>query len=228
MLDDGSPASYYADTRKRLAELLRSLDDDQLAQVVPATPAWTVLDVARHLAGVCDDVLAGRLEGAATDPWTAKQVEARRDATLDDVLAEWDDKGPQLERFFEAAGPAAFRLVIDVVTHEQDVRGALGLFGGRDTAAAEWSLQQLVGNVDRVIRRQGAPPLRIRAGTDEWLLGGDGEAAATLTAEPYELLRALIGRRSEVQMRAYDWTGDPEPYLRLLPVFPPPASDLRE
>lgn len=224
----GTLAAYYRETRERFTELLRSLSPDQLATPVPATPLWTVLDVARHLAGVCDDVISGRLEGAATDPWTERQVAARHDATVDDVIAEWDEKGPQMEGIFDAAGTAAFRLVIDAVTHEQDVRGALGLDGARDTAAAEWSLQQLVANVDRQIKKAGAPPLRITSGVDEWLVGGDGEPAATLDADRYELLRALIGRRSVRQMEAYGWTGDAARYVSLLPVFPPSPGDIVE
>lgn len=54
------------------------------------------------------------------------------------------------------------------------------------------------------------------------LLGGDlpdtsdVAPAGSLKIEPFELMRALTGRRSADQIRAYDWSVDPEPYL---PVF---------
>lgn len=218
----------YAATRARLTDLLRDLTPEQLDTVVPSTPSWTVLDVVRHLAGVADDIGAGRIEGAATDPWTAAQVEARRDAGLDEVLAEWDEKSPGVEKLLDDAGPAGYRLVIDVVTHEQDVRGAVGRPGGRDEPAADWALQQLVGGVDYAARRAGAGSLRIRGGTDEWVVGGEGEPLATVTAPAFELLRALIGRRSVAQIRAYEWEGDPEPFVGLLPIFPAAATDIIE
>lgn len=223
-----TPAQMYAATRQRLIELFRSLSPDELATTVPCTPAWTVLDVARHLAGVADDVSAGRIEGAATDPWTAAQVDARQGRSIDEVLAEWEDKSAAVESILEAVGAPAHRLVIDVVTHEQDVRGALGRPGGRDEPAAEWALQQLVGAVDFAVQRAGEAPLRITSGTDEWIVGGAGEPAATLDAPRFELLRALIGRRSAGQIRRYSWTGDPEPYVHLLPVFPAAAVDITE
>ena len=233
MLAAVTPAEMYADTRERLVELFASLTEEQLRHTVPATPAWTVKDVAAHLAGVADDVSAGRVEGAATDPWTAKQVEARRDTPLPEILAEWREKGPRVDGLFEVAGPGAFRLVIDAVTHEQDVRGALGLPGGRDTRAAAWSLQQLLGAVDGRVRSKHLPPLRVAAGDDEWILGtkeGSDPAvpAATLRATHFELLRGLIGRRSVAQLRAYAWEGDAEPYIPLLAVFPPAQHDIAE
>lgn len=228
MLAAMTPAQMYAATRARLTDLFRSLSPEQLDTVVPSTPSWTVLDVARHLAGVADDIGAGRIEGAATDPWTAAQVDARKDASLDEVLAEWDDKGPVVEKLLDDVGPAAYRLVIDVVTHEQDVRGAVGRPGGRDEPSADWSVQQLVGGVDYAARRAGVGPLRIRGGSDEWIVGGEGEPVATVTAPAYELLRALIGRRSLAQIRAYAWEGDSEPFVELLPVFPAAATDIIE
>ena len=226
--DQVTPAQMYAATRARLSDLFRTLSLEQLEAVVPSTPSWTVLDVARHLAGVADDIGAGRIEGAATDPWTAAQVEARKEASLDEVLSEWDAKAPIVEKLLDEAGPAAYRLVIDVVTHEQDVRGAVGLPGGRDEPSADWSLQQLVGGVDYATRRAGVGPLRIRGGTDEWIVGGEGEPVATVTAPAYELLRALIGRRSVGQIRAYEWEGDAEPFVELLPIFPAAATDITE
>lgn len=218
----------YRDTRTRLTALFGQLSEAELEATVPATPAWTVADIARHLAGVADDVVNGRIEGAATDPWTDAQVQARRHRPVPDVLAEWGERAVPLEESIDAFGPAGYRLVIDCVTHEQDVRGAVGRPGGRDTTAAAWSLQQLVFGAGRAISRAGLPPLRIRSATDEWLLGGDAEPVATLEAEPYELLRALIGRRSRAQLRAYRWDGDPEPYLDVLPVFPAAATDIVE
>lgn len=41
----------------------------------------------------------------------------------------------------------------------------------------------------------------------------------TVRTDPFELLRAYAGRRSPDQIRAWEWSGDPEPYLPLLSPF---------
>ena len=223
-----TPEEMYADTRVRLTELFRSLSASDLELVAPATPEWTVGDIARHLAGAADDVTAGRIEGAASDPWTAKQVDARRTTPIDAVLAEWDEKGPRVEAVIASAGRAAYAMVMDVVTHEQDVRGAVARPGARETDAAKWTTQQLVGFLDGSVRAAAVAPLRILAGTDEYIVGGDGEPGATATIDPFELLRLVMGRRSVNQLRAYRGEGDRDAYIPLMTIFGPAASDVVE
>ena len=58
-------------------------------------------DVYAHLAGLCADVEAGRLEGAGTDEWTARQVDERKDRTLAENVAELREKGPVLVEALE-------------------------------------------------------------------------------------------------------------------------------
>jgi hypothetical protein len=55
--------------------------------------------------------------------------------------------------------------------------------------------------------------------------GGEGEPVRELRADPYELFRGLLSRRSRAQMRAWDWAGDPGPYLESLPAFGPRDDD---
>ena len=52
---------------------------------------------------------------------------------------------------------------------------------------------------------------------------------AALVVDPFEFSRARVGRRSPDQVRAWAWTvDDPEPYVALVPFFPPRATDLVE
>ena len=69
----------------------------------------------------------------------------------------------------------------------------------------------------------GRPALRLRTGDQDWV-EGTGSPAASLAADPFELFRALSGRRSLDQVRALAWDGDPEPYLDLLAPSPLPPS----
>jgi len=47
---------------------------------------------------------AGNLDGVATDPWTAAQVDARRDQPLAAILDEWEVNDPQVEALGDAFG----------------------------------------------------------------------------------------------------------------------------
>lgn len=215
-------AQTYRDTRGRIVGLVQDLDHDQLDMIAPATPEWRVRDIVAHLTGVCADVTAGNLAGVATDAWTATQVDDRRDVPFDQILGEWEEKGTAVE----AAVPdfpevAVAQMITDTATHEQDVRGALDAPGARDSdavdIAARWGAQML----------DGTQPLRLEtdAGT---LAVGDGTPVATVEASRFELLRAMTGRRSLDQMRAYRWEGAPCPERLILPIFTPRTDALVE
>jgi len=52
----------------------------------------------------------------------------------------------------------------------------------------------------------------VRAGDRSWTVGG-GRPTGTLDTTAFALFRALTGRRSQAQIRAYSWTAAPDPYL---------------
>jgi hypothetical protein len=109
---------------------------------------------------------------------------------------------------------AEWVLVTDVGVHHHDLRGALNKPGERDSLTTGLSLRSYVQGMRLASAFKGIPTLRIVAGTRTWETG-DGEPQATLTADPFELARAAAGRRSPEQLRAYQWDGDPEPFLEL-------------
>src|SRR5258706_272293 len=63
-------AALYLEGRVRLLALAADIDDEAVATKVPTCPQWTVHDVYAHQGGAAADILAGRLEGVATDAWT--------------------------------------------------------------------------------------------------------------------------------------------------------------
>lgn len=219
-------AAIYGDARRRIIGLVTTLSPDQLATTVPGSPLWTVKDVVAHLAGVPVDVQAGRIEGAATAEWTARQVDERLDRSIDDLVAEWDEAAPGFEALLSQV-PAMSLTAMDIVTHEADIRDALGLPRGIDDDVLDQLVQRVVGTIGKRLEQAAGPALRIKAGVDEWIVG-PGDPAATLTTEPYELLRVGFGRRSEGQIRSYGWDGDPDSYLPYLSVFPFSTEDLSE
>ncbi|MGH2788480.1 MAG: maleylpyruvate isomerase family mycothiol-dependent enzyme [Actinomycetota bacterium] len=234
--------SVYEGVRGRIGELVASLDEAAAARPVPACPTWSVQDVIAHAMGICADIVNGNIEGAATEPWTQAQVEARREWKLGDVLAEWDDVGPKIAGMLDGfSGRYANQIIADLTVHEHDIRGALNEPGHRDSDGVAIGTEFLVTmmiHMGAVV--SGAGPLEIRAGDKTWIVGtgepatGDrdswrefvavGESASPLekaivgsvSTSQFELFRATTGRRSAAQICGFDWTVDPDPFL---PIF---------
>ena len=221
-------ADLYAAERHALIDLVRDAGPEAPETFVPASPAWTVKDVLAHLAGIADDTVAGRVEGVGTDPWTAAQVEARRDHTLDAIIDEWETRGTAFEGILRQLPLHVGASTLgDLTTHAQDVRAALSLPGDRDSEGVAIARGYYVERFRRRATRAGLPPLEIRAGQERHQIG-DGEPAVTVDVDPFELYRALTGRRSLAQIAAWDWSGDPAPYAPLLSTYGHPDADVIE
>jgi hypothetical protein len=154
--------------------------------------------------------------------WTARHVADRRGRPLQDVLDEWEDSAAALASTIRGDAPwpdgvlpfAAHVLVTDVGVHQQDVYGALGVVRDRDAAPIRIGVATYVAGIDLRLRATNAPALRLVT-EDKEKVAGAGEPVATVRAPRFELFRALSGRRSPDQVRAYDWDGDPAPFLEL-------------
>lgn len=240
-------AGVYADAHRRLRELLEGLDTAALAVEVPACPGWTIRDVAAHVTGVAADAARGTYFAGAADAWadtrlatardnwTAGHVRSRREKPLGAIVAEWTRWTAIMEPMLAGTVPAplsapAWTLpaaVADLAVHLHDVRGALRRPGDQDAPATGLGLRVYAHWLGERLNQAGCPALRLRTGGRDWA-EGSGRPAVTLTASPFELFRALSGRRSIGQVRALAWDGDPEPYLGLFAPYPMPASPLGE
>lgn len=229
-------AGAYADTRRSMIDLARSLSDAETAVDVPACPGWTVKDLVAHVTSIAASLAGGAFpEGlnpvaSLIDPGQAQQrdvfideaIAARRDLLLEDILTEWDDAAPTLDAMIRGDRPwppgapplAEWVVTTDLAAHHHDLRGAVGQPGARDSLATGLSLRSFVETMRFRSAAVGLPTLRIRAGERDWVVG-DGDPVATVSADPFELARAASGRRSPDQIRAFDWDGDPEPFLEL-------------
>ena len=210
----------YHDTRERLVVLLSQLNEAALATRVPACPAWLVRDVVAHLCAVNQDVLAGRQTRINTDAETAAQVARFRNHGMARILAAWQDVAPQFEQFVRAR--KAWTAVIDIASHEQDIRAAVGRPGARDTEviwhSSDWLLTRLRPPVALIVAVEDA---QYRAGPP------DGTPLRLATSR-FEAFRWRVGRRSRAQLAALDWSGDPSPVLDHLTFFGPSAADIIE
>ena len=199
----------YGETRKRMTALLRGLDEAAASTIVPACPDWTVQQLAAHAVGVSADILAGNTGGAGTDAWTKAHVAPRAGKSLAELADEWDETGPQVATAL-AGGLLPAQAVFDQVTHEHDLRGAIGQPGARDDEAVAIGLTFIETAWPFVMASYHIPPLRIVTGGADMVVGDNPQV--TLELSRFEALRALTGRRSLDQLAAYNWGTDPAPW----------------
>ena len=216
----------YTAVRKRLSDLALTLSDDELATSVPACPGWTVKDIVAHLTGTAGDLGSGNFP--KDQSWTANQVESRKAKSLEDTVFEWADNAPGLMAAVE--GPIAgfaWVLVPDVVSHELDVRNALGRKDGRDTPELSRALEVMATAFGERVAKAGLPAVKVVAGDVE-LIAGDGDPAVTVKTSAFDMLRAVTSRRTPDEIKTFDWDGDPAPYIEHMAPFPFPEAALGE
>lgn len=212
----------YQGVRDRVCELVTGADR---AAPSPLTPAWTVGDLLAHLVGVCADVVAGNLEGAATDPWTAAQVSARSGHSIEELLREWNAAADPFEAILGAVPTVVSgQVVTDAVTHEHDLRHALGRPGAQDSdavaIAAGWIATAAAGR-----KAEMTPAIAIDYGIGS-VVWGAGDPVARVDISAFEFMRTAPGRRSAAQILA---AGFPSVECAIgSPIFSPAAADVAE
>ena len=201
--------AFYGAARKRLTALVTE-DGVDLERMVPATPAWRVHDVIAHVTGVATDVINKNGAGAPGEAWTAAQVARGRDRTLGDLLIDWEKFGAQLQEFLSSpAGAPVANVVMDVHSHESDVRNAFGMPTELPSDFLAWSMGRIRDGFHSGVAEAGLPPVSIKV-TDA------------------ELFRARLGRRTAQEVCAYDWSLDPKPYLETFFLFGPAEQSIGE
>jgi hypothetical protein len=182
-------------------------------------------DTLAHLVGAPADVLAGNLEGVASDAWTAAQVSSRAGRSIDDLIAEWEATADAFEGILLAAPTiVSGQVVFDAMTHEYDLRHALGAFGAHDSdaigIAAGW-----IANAAKGRKAEMEPAFEIAFGTRS-VRWGLGQVVARVALGEFEFVRISCGRRSEGQIRA---AGYPSAEAALSsPIFRPAEFDVTE
>jgi hypothetical protein len=169
------------------------------------------------------------------DEWTAQQVSSRAEVSVKELLDEWSEYSKVLmsmmrgqEAWPEGAPPFAERVVTtDLAAHEQDIYGALGVVAQRESPAVKIGLSSYIGGLGFKFQSLGAPALGFDCGDRQWV-AGEGEPAATVKTSRWELFRALSGRRAPEQIRALEWDGDPEPFVRFFYPYSPRTDALVE
>jgi hypothetical protein len=207
----GDNGEIWLATRQRVRDLLAGRTGDDMATPVPAMPGLTVSDVLSGLVATGADALDGDMHAtyAASDGGRAPAAGA--DAEL---LAAWDAQAGAVAALVRE-DPRARRLLIDLVTHEHDLRGALDCPGARADDAVAIAVELLGSEFAARLRAAGAPALRLTC--EQWgYETAPPPCHAILVADRFELFRGFTGRRSAAEVRRWMWSSDPGPYLPYL------------
>ncbi len=168
-------AEMYRACNADAIAIVSSLTPEQLEQRVPATPDWSMRQLAAHLAGEASDAVTGRMDGAPAPVWTARHVAEREGRSAAELAVEMlETEDGVIEAVAGNERPA---LVWDRSVHLADFYEALGL--GRPADELWLPVYEAVG---------------------PWRLGD----LPALDAPPYELVRAVFSRRSAAQIRAWN------------------------
>lgn len=226
----GPLAEVYVAAQARAADVLRGADP---AAPVPATPGWTVRDLAAHLVGVAEDVVAGNVDAYAQDGWTAAQVARRAGTPVDELVDVWGALVPELaERVRDPGAHGLHEMyasapVADLVVHELDLHYALGRPGPPPEEGVRALLPSRLDLLAVQVEAEGLPGIEVATEQTSRVVG-PGPPAASVRGGAVDLHRSLHGRRTRDQVRAMAWEGDPDPYLPLWPgwVFSYPEAPI--
>jgi uncharacterized protein (TIGR03083 family) len=215
----------WSRAQQRVIDLVADLPPERAELRVPACPDWTVRDLLSHMVGLGVDVVAGDEPDDHNETWTGRQVQTRRGHDVAALVAEWQEVAGPLRDWMRANN---VRPLGDVIIHEQDLRGALGVPGGQDSDGVRAIRERFVGRF--APRVDELPPIALVGDTWTWVSRGSADdAAVVLRGSDFDLARALVTRRSANQLRSWTVRGDVTPYLDAFAMLGPlPASDLTD
>ena len=216
---DGDAGAHYRVGRLKLTALLADQSPEAWDVDVPACPGWTVRGTVSHLLGNIEDGMAGKLTGPPNDEQVADQLGRHATGPAAALLDEWAAAAEPFEPIVSQA--RIWVVVMDLLTHTQDIRGALGLPGDRDDEDALLMARMLTGAELPV-------QLTFDVGAEQLATARVDGPAHTVATTPFEVARIRFGRRSPEQVLAMDW----QPALPAIPdglfIFGPRSTPLVE
>ena len=220
--DTSDPWAIYEATRDRLIALVRSLDDEVAASSVPLTPDWTVVEVLSHVCGLTADVAAGMRTGLGTPDRTRHQVAVRSGDSIDEICDEWMSTSGAMREAMRDDAFFGHRLTADLTTHLHDVQHAVGDPVDRDDRATRAGAHTYGRVVTDLLRERTGVALRVELTDGTTFAPTDADDTdLTVAATPFDFLRTATGRRSIAEVRALDWSADPDAVLAHLSPYGP-------
>jgi hypothetical protein len=214
----------YDETRARMLELARTARPEALGATVPACPDWTALQLITHCVSMPAALGAGDFPTGDLNEWIDKILTDRAGASLDSLAEEWVGANETIAGMVNGGGAMLFD---DLVVHEHDLRGALGV---PDHSALDASIMvpSSLTSCVAALETAGLGSIEVRSGSDSWR-SHDAEPGWVLEVSPWEAVRVLYSRRSAEELRFLGGSDNIEAYIAVLDAhLPLPTSSLGE
>ncbi|MFJ9431934.1 maleylpyruvate isomerase family mycothiol-dependent enzyme [Streptomyces sp. NPDC101490] len=208
----------YRACRENITRLVTS-DPSVTDLLVPACPGWSVRDLVGHLVEVCRMAVD-------EDPGEISEPPAPPPGIpLAELLTTWAELDKELPRVLPGMDWLRRRVLpLDALSHELDIRAALGMPLPDRHPALPDALDLAVMGFTLSLDGHGLSALRVETPDRVWT-AGQGEPAVTLSGESPEIFRALTGRRTVRQLGELSWSAAPASWLPAFtwgPFAPPP------
>lgn len=182
----------YRESRLRVSEMIISCDG---TIAVLATPGRDVHAVVAHLAGAAEDVRTGNLDGVTTNPGTAARVVRGKGKSMPELCAQWDQDAAPLKLFLSTPEAKPFsNAVFDICSHEADILSAMGRPVNLPEDFLIFAGRALTKGFYAQVASAGLAPIEV-------------------SAPPLEIFRGRLGRHTEAEVLAYDWSDPAADYL---------------
>jgi uncharacterized protein (TIGR03083 family) len=195
----------FAEELSAFTALVRSLDDEQLAQPTRCE-GWSVRDVAAHVVGTLSDIVAGRFEGLGTPEVTQRQVDERAGRSAAELADELDEVALGAQQLLGAFDDAAWQaeapagvartvgwgvesLWYDAFVHGDDIRAAIG-----QASVPSDAMRASVSHVTAVLTDQGYAATTVALDGMEAFDVSGGSDERTITGDPLPFILAGTGR----------------------------------
>lgn len=190
---------------------MATIDEVSAAQPVPCCPQWTVKDVIAHLCGLNAEFLAGVQGGLGTDEATTRQVTSRSEATLAQVLEEWQSHAEPIHATMTENEVMGSALLADLVVHVFDLVEVLSHTTDAAAAATPTSAHRYVPLLQERVAERVAVGLHVELTDGTSWPAPDGETLTptSLRTTPHNFLRGVTGRLRRDQVEAFEWSTDP-------------------
>ncbi|MCX6509548.1 MAG: hypothetical protein NT081_01890 [Actinobacteria bacterium] len=214
----------YDATRARMLDIARSAGPGALTTTVPSCPDWSALQLITHCVSMPAALGAGDFPSGDTGNWIDKILNDRAGHSLDELDAEWASANDTIAGMVNGGGAVLFD---DLVVHEHDLRGALGV-PDHSALDADVMVPSSLASCVAALETAGLGSIEVRSAEGTWR-SHDTEPGWVLEVSPWEAVRVLYSRRTADELRALGGSANIEAYIGLLDAhLPLPTSSLGE
>lgn len=222
MPDGATMFAEYENAVRRMLALGAAGTDPELP--IPACPAWNARGIVSHVVGTAAWITSGEPLADDVQGWIDEEVLVRSGRSWRELQDEWDAILPALRQ--KLGGQGGGGLVIDAVTHEQDLRAAIGPAVTDHTLGLSTLLASIIEHVRQLEPFGDGPGARLLTPTSVVTIGGPQIGVEAELSDDWELSRLLGCRRSAAQLDALPHRGDRALLYTLVSRYPLPEAPL--